>query len=277
MALKVTDNSPWKFTIEPKLPRCEGIDISTKYGRTVVSINTHHEKGMDTSLKDKPIVEIRDIDGIQVKILSIFKRTAGVEGDGNPLIYALKRKDGYSISKEDRAWIENRAREIMRTFIAELGQDIFISIPSSAGINKMLLDMVEDLIPHEARFIPNLIRKISAGMVQELLYGNVDFYNKALPKFENDKELNDALSKSFSAMTNDTFERKKLDARFRGIAMKTMEIIPFFKDVCDMKDHDIVLIDDTISYGDTIDEACRLMVENFQPASVSVLTLCSSK
>ena len=38
---------------------------------------------------------------------------------------------------------------------------------------------------------------------------------------------------------------------------------------------DILIIDDTISRGQTVIEACRIMMESYSPKSITVLTLLS--
>ena len=38
---------------------------------------------------------------------------------------------------------------------------------------------------------------------------------------------------------------------------------------------DILLVDDTISRGQTIREACRIMMESYAPKSITVVTLLS--
>jgi hypoxanthine-guanine phosphoribosyltransferase len=39
--------------------------------------------------------------------------------------------------------------------------------------------------------------------------------------------------------------------------------------------HNILIVDDTISRGQTIKEACNIMAESYSPKSITVLTLLS--
>lgn len=82
----------------------EGISINDK--SKTVSLTDKHSSGVDFNLVNSPIYY--NVDGIDV--ISIFKRTKlnvnNVERDGNPFIYALKEKYGWTFDISDKEIIK---------------------------------------------------------------------------------------------------------------------------------------------------------------------------
>lgn len=75
-----------------------------------------------------------------------------------------------------------------------------------------------------------------------------------------------------------TFSRHLIkDKNMRNVLLNTLKISPdrYAKDSKIINGQDILIIDDTISRGQTIKEACQIMLESYAPKSITVLTLMS--
>ena len=67
------------------------------------------------------------------------------------------------------------------------------------------------------------------------------------------------------------------DNNMRDVLMNTLKLSPdrYAKDSKLINGQDILIIDDTISRGQTIKEACKIILESYAPKSITVLTLLS--
>lgn len=75
-----------------------------------------------------------------------------------------------------------------------------------------------------------------------------------------------------------TFSRHLIkDKNMRNVLLNTLKISldRYAKDSKIINGQDILIIDDTISRGQTIKEACQIMLESYAPKSITVLTLMS--
>ena len=63
----------------------------------------------------------------------------------------------------------------------------------------------------------------------------------------------------------------------RNVLLNTLKVSPdrYAKDSKIINGQDILIIDDTISRGQSIKEACRIMMESYAPKSITVLTFSS--
>jgi len=70
-----------------------GIDVSDK---KAVSLNDQHQNGVNTTIKDNPTKSY--LKGVQ--LLHVFSRNqnGSRRDDGNPLIFALKGRRGFTIT-----------------------------------------------------------------------------------------------------------------------------------------------------------------------------------
>ena len=78
-----------------------GIDHKKKDGNMLVGYNPNHQNNVDTNDVTSPVPFETTILGF--KSYSLFKRlgSGGRNNDGNPLIYALKGKEGYGFINPD--------------------------------------------------------------------------------------------------------------------------------------------------------------------------------
>jgi hypoxanthine-guanine phosphoribosyltransferase len=77
---------------------------------------------------------------------------------------------------------------------------------------------------------------------------------------------------------NGTFSRHFIkDSEMRDVLDFTLKVSPdrFAEFANKINGRDILVIDDTISRGQTIKEACSILQESYSPKSITVLTLLS--
>lgn len=105
-----------------------GIEVSAA---NVVTINDHHQNGVDTSVEDNP-TEGRFKD---IPLLYVFSRNkmGPRRDDGNPLVHALKGRKGFSILPFWKNLIMGRAQAILGKAGETLeGFDFVMPMPSSS-------------------------------------------------------------------------------------------------------------------------------------------------
>ena len=109
-----------------------GIDVNAK----VVTFNAAHEHRVVTDTT-RPVPRAR-IGSLEV--VSIFRRRSvrTDNDDGNPLIYALKGKFGYTIPGPDLRLILRAGRTILPTALQGLAFDLVVALPSSSPLAQLL-------------------------------------------------------------------------------------------------------------------------------------------
>jgi hypothetical protein len=253
----------------------EGIDFDpiTK----TVAYNPSHEENVDTSLDNNPTVDRELVQG--VNFWSIFKRKQGLRGDGNPLVYALKNEGGWHFkSQEDANAIEKQFHLIAEKFASMYPIGVTIIIPSGNELNNHIAEVVMSK-SENAELINGVICKLTTEEVDDIV---LDFNSKFREFYKDefnskyyelgryldlmDKERNGYFSRHLiknSQMRNVLDSTLKLsDDRFAEFANK-------------INGQHVLLVDDTISRGQTIKSACQIMRESYAPKSITVLTLLS--
>ena len=117
-----------------------GIDISAT---KEVQFNGTHQKLVDTSLTNNPRRHLLNLDAAtQLSVQSIFRRRHSSDKqdkrDGNPLIYALKRTKGYSITLEEMLRFRPSLVGILGKAMSTGAYDAVVPMPSSHPISLML-------------------------------------------------------------------------------------------------------------------------------------------
>ena len=236
----------------------EGIDID--YKNKKVKINLSHENGVDTSIDNNPLYT--KLDGHDV--ISIFTRKKYQRSDGNPLLYALKGLNGWSIDKYD-------INLLLKQFIRICDKidpiyDTIIKIPSSNELNNIFMDRINNIIKCENKIL-NLLTKLEADMVW---MDGVDF------KSMNSIEIED-LEVDFMKMS-EFFSFKSVRQNLRKYIKKIYDDnwIGAELDVADkINNKNILILDDTISSGQTISLFTERIMDIYEPKKVTIITLFS--
>lgn len=253
----------------------EGIDFDPQ--TKTVSYNPSHEENVDTSIEHNPTKDMSIVQNVDV--WSIFKRKKGLRGDGNPLVYALKGEGGWTFrSESDRMAIEHQFDAIATKFATMYPIGVTILMPSGNELNTHIADIVKSK-SQNAEVIEGLICKVTTEEVDEIVLN----FNSKFREFYKD----DFNSKYYELCRYLDLMDKKRNGYFSRHLIKNKQM----RDILDLtlklsedkfaefankiNGQDILIIDDTISRGQTIKEACHIMMESYAPKSITVLTLLS--
>jgi phosphoribosylpyrophosphate synthetase len=266
-----------KEAVEESIHRVlnEGIDFDPD--TKTVSYNPSHEDNVDTSVENNPTMDGNIVSNIQV--WSIFKRKQGLRGDGNPLIYALKGEGGWTFkSNYDKIAIEKQFDIIASKFASMYPIGVTILMPSGNELNNHIAEVVMSKSKN-AELIEGVICKITTEEVDNIV---LDFNSKFREYYkDNFNEAYYELCRYLDEMDKQRsgyFSRHLItNNKMRDILDITLKLSDdrFAEFANKINGQDILIIDDTISRGQTIKEACKIMLESYAPKSITVLTLLS--
>lgn len=253
----------------------EGIDFDPN--TKTVSYNPSHEDNVDTSVENNPTIDGNLVPNI--KVWSIFKRKKGLRGDGNPLIYAFKGEEGWSFNTDDdRIAIEKQFDIIASKFASMYPIGITILMPSGNDLNNRIAEVIMSK-SKDADIIEGVICKITTEEVENIV---LDFNSKFREYYKDN--FNEAYYKlgryldEMDKQRNGYFSRHLIkNNEMRDILDFTLKLSNdrFAEFANKINGQDILIIDDTISRGQSIKEACQIMSESYAPKSITVLTLLS--
>lgn len=253
----------------------EGIDFDPQ--TKTVSYNPSHEENVDTSIEHNPTKDMSILQNVDV--WSIFKRKKGLRGDGNPLVYALKGEGGWTFrSESDRMAIEHQFDAIATKFATIYPIGVTILMPSGNELNTHIANIVKSK-SQNAEVIEGLICKVTTEEVDEIV---LDFNSKFREFYKDDfNSKYYELCRYLDLMDkkrNGYFSRHLIkNKQMRDILDLTLKLSDdkFAEFANKINGQDILIIVDTISRGQTIKEACHIMMESYAPKSITVLTLLS--
>ncbi|MCR5065293.1 MAG: phosphoribosyltransferase [Bacteroidales bacterium] len=253
----------------------EGIDFDPH--TKTVSYNPSHEENVDTSIEHNPTMDGDIVPNVQV--WSIFKRKRGLRGDGNPLVYALKGEGGWTFRDEsDRNAIKQQFDVIATKFATMYPVGVTIIMPSGNELNTHIANVVMSK-SENAELIEGVICKLTTEEVDEIV---LDFNSKFREYYK--EKFNAAYYQLGTYLDQMDKERKGSfsrhlikDSEMRDVLDSTLKLSDdrFAEFANKINGQDILIIDDTISRGQSIREACQIIQESYAPKSITVLTLLS--
>ena len=244
------------------------IDVDNK----TVSLTDKHNSGIDFSLVNNPVYDKHN----RYDVISIFKRTPltdinNTRIDGNPFIYALKKKNGWKFnitSEEINKYIRrflNVCKKINNKY------DTIIITPSASELNEKFMKAISRQVNANNIINEYFVKLSKEEIVDDDLidierirkdYGNS--FNKVMSE----------IHRSFRRMKGETFEAKYVKREY----LKYIKYIETNGDDNIRKyidDKDILLLDDTISSGETVSQCIDGILSNFIPKSITIITLLS--
>ena len=253
----------------------EGIDID--YENKIVKYNPAHQKNVDTSIECNPTIDDELIPGINV--WSIFKRKRSERMDGNPLVYALKGENGWNFSaEEDKAKIMEQFNKIVKKYVDTHSFDVTLVLPSTNELNMIIAKAVIDKIEN-VDIINDVVCKLTTGDVEDLVMDSNSKFRKYYKGEFNDafKRLGIYLDK-MDVECKGTFKRHYIkDTEMRDVLdftfKKSEDKIAEYANK--INDKDVLIIDDTISRGQSIKDMVKIIKNTYTPKSITVLTLFS--
>lgn len=253
----------------------EGIDFDRQ--NQTVSFVPDKEDNVDTSIETNPTMDNTIVPNVNV--WPIFKRKQGNRGDGNPLIYALKGENNWRFkTPADRLSIEMQFNKIAKKFAKQYPIGVTVLVPSGNDLNEYIAQVVLSNSKN-ARLLKGIVCKLTTDEVEDIVmrqdskfrqyYG--DNFNSAFEELslfleDMDNQRGGAFSRH---LIKDKTMRNVLDFTFKCSKDK------YAKYANEINGQNLLIIDDTISRGQSIREICRIMQESYSPKSITVLTLSS--
>lgn len=188
-------------------------------------------------------------------------------GDGNPLR-----------NEEDRNAIEQQFDYIATKFAQIHPIGVTVIIPSSNELNRHIAEVIMSKNKN-AELLEGVICKLTTEEVDEIV---LDFNSKFREYYK--KDFNAAyyrLGTFLDEMDKErkgTFSRHLIkDSEMRDVLDFTLKVSQdrFAEFANKINGQNILIIDDTISRGQSIKEACKIINESYAPKSITVLTLLS--
>ena len=253
----------------------EGIDFDLE--TKTVAYNSSHENYVDISIENNPTIDGEIVPGVQV--WSMFKRKKDeTREDGKPLVCALNGEGWTFRSEEDREAIEKQFDLIASKFVSMYQKGITVLIPSGNEFNKHIADVVLSK-SENGELIEGVICKFTTEEVNDIV---LDFNSKFREYYK------DNFNSAYYRL--DRF-LDQMDKQLKGTFSRHLIKDPEMRDVLDftlkasedkyaefankINGQNIMIIDDTKGSGQSIKEACRIMMESYAPKSITVLTLSS--
>ena len=244
------------------------IDVDNK----TVSLTDAHNSGIDFSLVNNPVYDKHN----GYDVISIFKRTSltdinNTQRDGNPFIYALKNKNGWKFnitSEEINKYIRrflNICKKIKNTY------DTIIITPSASDLNEKFMKAISRQVDAN-----NIINEYFVKLSKEEIIDD-DLIDIERIRHDYGNSFNKVMSeihRSFRRMKGETFEAKYVKKEY----LKYIKYIETNGDDDIRKyidDKNILLLDDTISSGETVSQCINGILSNFMPKSITIITLLS--
>lgn len=254
---------------ESDAPLMEGIDID--FINKIVSFSNKHENNINTSdIINPTYYKIGKYD-----VISIFKRLkSNIHNlDGNPLIKALKNIDGWKLKN-----CESDINNLLKQFIKisskiENKYDTIITVPSNNKLNIEFLHRLNKIIKCDNEITDMFIKLKTEEIIEFGL--DRDLINKS----NNPEYILSLIFEFLSSMDkeNDGYFSYKMikDNKYRKYFKNTMK----YNNIIDYNDlinnKKILILDDTISIGNTISEVCKNILDVFTPENITIITLFS--
>lgn len=248
----------------------EGIDVSNDRR---VTMTDKYERLVDTSLENYPTYSEQIIDGIP--IWSIFKRKEGYsnESDGNPMLYALKGEKKYTLTNP--SVVKKRIETISEKLFAETqGADVTIMVPSSNKLNNYFAEVIAKKC-NNPNLIPDVLIKLSIEEVDDYIFEEDSFFRK---KYGRKFKQAYSIFKNYCRNMKKGFQFHLIhDMDMRKVIEHTIGLNSelYNKYINAINDKNIILVDDSITLGQSLKEATAIIRERFAPKSIRAVTLFS--
>lgn len=237
-----------------------GIDVTADKD---VLFNNTHQRLVNTSVESNP--HVRMLDGLTIHSIFRRRKSRHGEGDGNPLIYALKQKNGYSISQEEILKFSPNFKAILEKVVADRSGAVVVPMPSSHPIARMVAARVVRSMP-AAKLCEGLFAKKTAGEVSAELSGLLDAGDVKKSIHSEVKGLIRELGRS----GEQPFAMKNVGPRLRPY------IRPIKLQAEISGQEPILLVDDLLSSGATLLGARDLLAASRVGVEIEALCLLSS-
>lgn len=219
-----------------------GIDISAT---GVITFNSTHESRLNTSIPPRnPTVKV--ISG-GLRTYSIFRRVRATSDnkDGNPFIYALKQKNGYSVDGRSLWHFRPNFNDILDECLLQFNADIVVPMPSGHKIASYLATKISRRHSSKPTII-NCLEKVTVGSILNHCQTNPPVLSGKK------KDLYSEQIRKWNKMPIGTLvSMKEVNPTIRGLFSPLTLINP----AINFNGQQVVLIDDLLSSGCTLSSA----------------------
>lgn len=236
-----------------------GIEIDKD--KNVIYTNRHHNLVSTCNNSNPTMVRIDNI-----LIYSIFKRMRSKDhsGDGNPLIYALKNKNGYKISKKEIKKFFIDIDIIIEKFLIDKNYDLILIPPSKHKIAHFLAKRIKKKL--KIKYCKDFFRKATAKEVIE------DIDLTLIKNKVHKRDVKRVLS-TLEKLDAKEFTMKEVPNKLR-IYFDPLRINLIDYDLSSY--NEILIVDDLLSTGNTIIKASEKIIKIKGKLKVEALCLLSS-
>ena len=233
-----------------------GIDITNN---NQILFNDTHQKLINTDINSNPTTSIVH----NIVIHSIYKRlkTRSNQGDGNPLIYALKNQKGYRISRNELKKFLYSFYYILNKLLQNKSYDLILVLPSSSTVAKNVAKKVSKSLSNNLTVHDIFEKQSVSEIIEKIDISIVSNKNKL-------KELKHQLSKLQKMDKNKTFSMKNVPPKIREyfipLKLKAKFDFSHYKN--------ILIVDDLLATGNSIKSARDIILT--QNSKVNIEGLC---
>lgn len=256
----------------------EGIDID--YHNRTVRLNPNHNKGINYSISDNPIEYNLYIHKVPISITSMFTRTSTkskYDVDGNPFIKCLKDLDGWKFDISDSEIYEMFDNFVSLCSKIKKKYDTIIIVPSKYKINTEFANILQKHVKTDNVIVDFFRKKDKYYMLENLDRDGIRKDLCYIGNAYNDKIFEDIMNEIFDRvdydMKIDKFEAKyvKKYLKYFNSYITVNEFT--LEDVFDkIEDKNILILDDTISTGETVSYCVDALLTTFNPKNVDIIT-----
>lgn len=211
------------------------------YSNKSVIIDHSHQELVDTSFEGNPTEGF--LKGLHLRYVFRRKTTKHKDGDGNPLVYALKEMNGYHMQPMYRDMLYKQAAKIMETFVEEMNADMLVDVPSSKPLCRDFARKVAEISGIELRPSDFLRKKTIAEILAD-----IDANFPSIKKEKEQTEFKNILGNLRKANPDIKFAMKEISKNMRHF----FQPFTFSSETPSFKDCKITLIDDLVSSGTSI-------------------------
>lgn len=275
----------------------EGFDVAG----TKLILNPRHNIILNTSLSGEPVKFTLHSNalGIDIDVYSIFKRMQLTDeqrelvglrphqsGDANPVIYALKKEKGWGFkTASDEKQFYRIFEHILRRWLREHknNYNTALLVPSSRRLNQTMMDMIKKISDEVGiqSFINKGLIKMTTTEVADMVLNEESYFYKYWNKEDAFDIAYEKLARALNEMdlhNNGIFTYHLIEEDYiRKTVIHTIKWADGYSDryLSELNDKDLLIIDDTITHGQTIESTINAVSCCYAPKSVSVLTMFS--
>lgn len=211
-------------------------------------------------------------------IYGAFKRLYNKESDrkdsdGNPLIYALKNKNGFSISIKECARFSQNLSTILDKILANKSYEAIIVMPSSQPVAKRFSIKIHRKIRQDSLIFTDVFTKKTI----EEVYNDLVLLQVGAKDRKDLIALRRDLETRVAREPKTIFSMKEIAKKYRKF-IKPLKYNPeYIVELSQLKGKSIVLVDDLLASGSTLVSAYELLLDREITENIEAICLLGKR